>query len=124
MRYYQILFDIYKRTPCTFAVIPNFRNQSVLYISCLITLQDVTLVGHNWGWMVGAGVARVRPQLFSRLVILNTNNLPDGEAELDRYTDMSTLASFLVLNSFFLFFRSSMNLLREHFPLSMTLWRI
>ena len=77
----------------------------------------VTLVGHNWGWMVGAGVARLRPSLFSKLVILNTNNVPDGEAELDRFDDSFTFISFLVLNSFFLFFRSSMNLLREHFPL-------
>ena len=33
---------------------------------------EVTLVGHDWGWMVGAGVARLRPGLFSKLVILNT----------------------------------------------------
>ena len=81
--------------------------------------QQVVFVGHNWGWMVGAGVARVRPHLFSKLVILNTNNLPDGELELDRYTNSSTLVRFLVLNSFFMFFRASMNLLREHFPLGL-----
>ena len=81
--------------------------------------QEVTMVGHNWGWMVGAGVARLRPSLFSKLVILNTNNLPDGEAELDRYSHSSTLPKFLVLNSFFLVFRASMNLLREYFPLGL-----
>ena len=81
--------------------------------------QEVTMVGHNWGWMVGAGVARLRPNLFSKLVILNTNNLPDGEAELDRYSHSSTLPKFLVLNSFFLVFRASMNLLREYFPLGL-----
>ena len=81
--------------------------------------RQVVFVGHNWGWMVGAGVARVRPHLFSKLVILNTNNLPDGEVELGRYTNTSTLARFLVLNSFFMFFRASMNLLREHFPLGL-----
>ena len=43
------------------------------------------LVGHNWGWLVGAEMARRRPNLFSKLVILNTNNLPDGEALLERY---------------------------------------
>ena len=42
------------------------------------------MVGHNWGWMVGAEMARRRPNLFSKLVILNTNNLPDGEALLER----------------------------------------
>ena len=80
---------------------------------------EVTMVGHNWGWMVGAGVARLRPGLFSKLVILNTNNLPDGEAELGRYRHSSTLPKFLVLNSFFLVFRASMNLLRSHFPLGL-----
>ena len=98
-----------------------------LHIETVIMLLDylgvdgdkktVTLVGHNWGWMIGAGVARVKPDLFSNLVILNTNNLPDGEVNLSRYSDLTTLTKFLVLNSFFLFFRSSMNLLREYFPL-------
>ena len=79
----------------------------------------VTVVGHNWGWMVGAALARVRPANIARLVILNTNNLPDGELEPSRYSSPASLARFLVLNSFFLAFRSSMNLLREHFPLSL-----
>ena len=81
--------------------------------------QKVVFVGHNWGWMVGAGLARLRPELFSKLVILNTNNLPDGEVDTHRYSQTSTLTKFLVLNSFFLFFRASMNLVREHFPLSL-----
>ena len=82
--------------------------------------QEVVLVGHNWGWMVGAGLARLRPDLFSKLVILNTNNLPDGEMDLTRYSSQPyTINKFLVLNSFFMFFRASMNLLREHFPLGL-----
>ena len=100
-----------------------------LHVETLVSLLDyldidgrgreVVFVGHNWGWMVGAGVARVRPELFSKLVIFNTNNLPDGEVDLDRYSSASSQARFLVLNSFFMFFRASMNLLREHFPLSL-----
>ena len=82
--------------------------------------QQVVFVGHNWGWMVGAGLARLRPDLFSKLVILNTNNLPDGELDTNRYaSQLSTVSKFLVLNSFFMFFRASMNLLREHFPLGL-----
>ena len=81
--------------------------------------QQVTLVGHNWGWMVGVGLARERPKLFSKLVILNTNNLPDGEAEVARYQSFSTWTRFTVINSFFLAFRSSINLLRGYFPLSL-----
>ena len=80
---------------------------------------QVTLVGHDWGWMIGAGVARLRPGLFSKLVILNTNNLPDGEVVLGRYRHSDTLPRLLVLNSFFLMFRASVNLLRGHFPLSL-----
>ena len=60
---------------------------------------EVTLVGHNWGWMVGAGVARLRPGLFSKLLILNTNSLPDGEVELGRYRHLDTLTRLLLLNS-------------------------
>ena len=52
--------------------------------STLSNLLEVILVGHNWGWMVGAEIARRRPELFSKLIILNTNNLPDGEALLER----------------------------------------
>ena len=80
---------------------------------------NVHLVGHNWGWMVGAALARERPNLFQRLIILNTNNLPDGEANISRYSSISTLSKFMVINSFFLAFRSSINLLRGHFPLSL-----
>ena len=89
------------------------------YLNIDGTQQKVVLVGHNWGWMIGAGVARLRPDLFSKLVILNTNNLPDGEVDLQRYSEFSTLSRFLVLNSLFMFFRASMNLLREHFPLGL-----
>jgi haloalkane dehalogenase len=80
---------------------------------------QVTLVGHNWGWMVGAALAREKPSLFSKLVILNTNNLPDGEADVSRYQSLSTWSRFMVINSFFLAFRSSINLLRGYFPLGL-----
>jgi len=79
--------------------------------------QKVTLVGHNWGWMIGAALAREEPNLFSKLIIMNTNNLPDGEAHLTRYNSVSTWSSFMVFNSFFLAFRSAIKLLRGYFPL-------
>jgi len=81
--------------------------------------KQVTLVGHNWGWMVGAAIAREKPYLFSKLVILNTNNLPDGEALLSRYRNISTWSRFMVINSFFLAFRSAINLMRGYFPLGL-----
>jgi len=81
--------------------------------------QEVILVGHNWGWMVGAAVAREQPELFSKLVIMNTNNVPDGEALVSRYRNISTWSRFMVLNSFFLAFRSTIHLLRGYFPLGL-----
>jgi hypothetical protein len=45
------------------------------------------------------------PGFFSRYVILNTNNLPDGELELYRFRHKTNLAEFLVANAFFLAFR-------------------
>jgi len=81
--------------------------------------KEVILVGHNWGWMVGAEIARRRPKLFSKLIILNTNNLPDGEALLERFSSTSTWWQFQVINSWFLAFRAAMNLLRESFPLKL-----
>jgi len=81
--------------------------------------QEVILLGHNWGWMVGAALAREEPDLFSKLVILNTNNLPDGEAEISRYRNIATWSRFMVINSFFLAFRSTIKLLRGYFPLGL-----
>ena len=56
----------------------------MMLFGLLHQILKVVLVGHNWGWMVGAEIARRRPKLFSKLIILNTNNLPDGEALLER----------------------------------------
>jgi hypothetical protein len=45
------------------------------------------------------------PGFFSRYVILNTNNLPDGELDLYRFRKKISFIEFLVANSFFLAFR-------------------
>lgn len=86
--------------------------------------REVVLVGHNWGWMVGAEMARRRPNLFSKLVILNTNNLPDGEALLERFSSTSTWLQFQVINSWFLAFRAAMDLLRQSFPLNLLIYSL
>lgn len=88
------------------------------YLSLLNSNKTVTLVGHNWGWMVGAAVAKDFPKAFDRLVILNTNNMPDGELSPGRYPSTSTWLKFMTSNAFFLAFRASVNLLRTWFPLS------
>ena len=41
--------------------------------------KKITLVGHNWGFLTGIHILKDHPDWFKRLVILNTNNLPDGE---------------------------------------------
>ena len=80
--------------------------------------RTLTLVGHNWGWLMGATLAKDHPNTFNNLVILNTNNLPDGEISPGRYEDMRTWIKFMVTNAWFLAFRASIDLLRENYPLS------
>ncbi len=41
-----------------------------------LNLKDITLVVHDWGGPIGLGVAVRRPEIFSRLVILNTAVFP------------------------------------------------
>lgn len=43
-----------------------------------LSLEDITLVVHDWGGLIGLPVAAERPDWFSRLVVLNTM-LPTGE---------------------------------------------
>ena len=50
------------------------------------------------------------PGLFARYVILNTNNLPDGELDPFRFREQRHLLEFLVANSFFLAFRQTCQL--------------
>jgi len=88
------------------------------HLDLLNSNKTVTLVGHNWGWMIGASIARDFPSTFSKLVILNTNNLPDGEVSPGRYPSTSSYIKFMVSNAWFLAFRASVNLLRTWFPLS------
>ena len=45
-----------------------------LFIS---VVENVTLIGHNWGFLAGIHVLRKHPEWFDSLIILNTNNLPD-----------------------------------------------
>jgi len=82
----------------------------------------VTLVGHNWGWMIGAAFAKDFPNLFDRYVILNTNNIPDGELTVGRYSHPTVLWRFAIMNAFFLAFNAAMNLMRELFPLTVLIW--
>jgi len=79
----------------------------------------LSLIGHNWGWMIGAGFAKDNPARVDRLIILNTNNVPDGELVPSRYSHPGVFFKFSIVNAFFLAFRSSMSLLRELFPLSL-----
>ncbi|HZM82353.1 MAG TPA: haloalkane dehalogenase [Candidatus Limnocylindrales bacterium] len=44
-------------------------------------LSDVTLVGHDWGGLIGLRVAAENPAPFARIVVTNTG-LPTGEATM------------------------------------------
>ena len=78
----------------------------------------LTLVGHNWGSMIGSSLIKDHPDWFSRLVILNTNNLPDGEVHRSRFPGQRWFSKFLIFDSAFLAFHSLLNLMKYNFPFS------
>lgn len=78
--------------------------------------KSITLVGHNWGFLLGATLMKDHPNLFSKIVILNTNNLPDGEVDLGRFKSMTSFTKYLIIDAFFLLFRSSILLLGKYLP--------
>ena len=45
---------------------------NLVHLMDTLNLQDVTLVGHDWGGCIGMGAAVERPERFSRLVLMNT----------------------------------------------------
>ena len=80
------------------------------------------MVGHNWGFLFGAAVLKDRPDLFQRLAILNTNNLPDGELDYRRYPDSKVFNKFLLYDAMFLLVPSTFYLLRSLVPLEAFFW--
>jgi haloalkane dehalogenase len=46
-----------------------------------LNLKDVTLVGHDWGGLIGLRVLAGQPETFARVVVTNTG-LPTGEAAM------------------------------------------
>jgi len=84
----------------------------------LNVVENVTLIGHNWGFLAGIHVLRKHPEWFDSLIILNTNNLPDGEVDKSRFPRTGSLfLKYLQYDAFFLAFRSAMFLLKHSFPL-------
>ncbi len=83
--------------------------------------KNVTLLGHNWGFLAGAAVMRERPNMFDRLIILNVNSLPDGELSLSRFPSLTLFNKFLIYDAFFLTFPTSMFMFQNFFPLTL-LW--
>ena len=81
--------------------------------------ENVTLIGHNWGFLAGIHVLQSHPDWFDSLVILNTNNLPDGEVDPSRFSSPLSLLKYLKYDAYFLAFHSAMGLLKTAFPLSL-----
>ena len=54
-------------------------------------------------------------------MILNTNNLPDGEVDRRRFPTMGLYLKYLLYDSYFLMFRSAISLLKHSFPLALML---
>merc|ERR1711860_442066 len=81
--------------------------------------ENVTLVGHNWGFLAGIHVLKSHPDWFDSLIILNTNDLPDGEVDPSRFSSPLSLLKYLKYDAYFLVFHSAMGLLKAAFPLSL-----
>ena len=88
-----------------------------LMLALNLPQKRVTLVGHNWGFLAGIHTMRKHPDWFDNLVILNTNNLPDGEVSSGRFPTSGLLMKYLVYDAYFLTFRSAIELLKHSFPL-------
>lgn len=59
--------------------------------------------------------------MFDSLIILNTNNLPDGEVDRTRFPSTSLFYKYLLYDALFLAFHSSMDLLKHWFPFPLLL---
>lgn len=88
--------------------------QLIQHLNLNSVTKNITLVGHNWGFLLGASLMKDHPQLFHRLVILNTNNLPNGELEPTRYKNLVIFGKYLLVDAMFLAFRASVSLLRNN----------
>jgi len=56
----------------------KLHERTVLRFIEKLELKDITLVMHDWGGLIGLALVGQRPDLFKRLVIMNTS-LPTGE---------------------------------------------
>ncbi|OMC54379.1 haloalkane dehalogenase [Mycobacterium sp. IS-2888] len=69
----------------------------------VLDLRNVTLVGQDWGGLIGLRLAAEHPERFSRLVVANTG-LPDGEQPLPevwwRFREAITTAPELNIGAF------------------------
>jgi haloalkane dehalogenase len=69
----------------------------------VLDLHNVTLVGQDWGGLIGLRLAAEHPERFSRLVVANTG-LPDGEQPLPeiwwRFREVITTAPKLNIGMF------------------------
>jgi cis-3-alkyl-4-acyloxetan-2-one decarboxylase len=52
------------------------RIQDLVDLVKHLDLEDITLVGHDWGGAIGLGVAERVPKRFARIVLLNTGAFP------------------------------------------------
>jgi haloalkane dehalogenase len=59
----------------------QFHVGTILGFLCALKLVSITLVGQDWGGLIGLRVAAEHPDLFSRIVVANTG-LPTGDTPM------------------------------------------
>lgn len=93
--------------------------QLVQHLNLDKTNTNLTLVGVDWGFLAGSNVMKDNPEMFQRLVILNTNSLPDGDTNRKRFPNTILFNKFLIYNAPFQAFRAYMNIMRNSVPLQL-----
>ena len=79
-----------------------------------LQLRHITLVAHDWGGAIGMGVAGRRPDLFSRLILMNTGAFRSQAIPFRIAVCRWPLLGPLGVRGFNLFARAALSMAMEH----------
>lgn len=79
-----------------------------------LQLRQITLVAHDWGGAIGMGVAGRRPDLFSRLILMNTGAFRSQAIPFRIAVCRWPLLGPLGVRGFNLFARAALSMAMEH----------
>jgi len=97
--------------------------QHIENLDCLIerlSLNNITLLAHDWGGAIGMGVAGKHPELFSRFVLFNTAAFRSRNIPLRIAVCRTPLLGTLAIRGFNLFARAAISMAVAKHPSPMT----